>query len=153
MIQSFDRGLRMGMTCAGEVADEFLLLVSMLITGSPAAKYSALSWAMFSNWALRSGWAPMDFFLRALRWPRPCFRNSLRTVRRLAGVPISRNRRLISQRDRLVHNTPSRIGSPAVNSASSARKLTNSWGCCSIAGFRPPPFFSDPLRCWVIGQV
>ena len=71
---------------------------------------------------------------------------SLRTACRLAGVPSSPNRRLISRRDRLVHNIPSRIGSPAVNSASSCRKWSSSGGCRSIAAWRPAPFFSDAAR-------
>ena len=38
-------------------------------------------------------------------------------VRRLAGVPIAISRRDNSRNDRLVQSTPSRMGSPAVNSA------------------------------------
>ena len=38
---------------------------------------------MFSNWALRSGWRPIDFFFRAVRRPSLSFRNPRRIVRRL----------------------------------------------------------------------
>lgn len=82
---------------------------------------------------------------RAFRWPKPCFLNSLRTVCRLAEVPISAKWRLISRRDRLVHNTPSRIGSPAVNSACSLRKFSSNNGFCSLAHLRPAPFFLTRL--------
>ena len=75
---------------------------------------------------------------------------SLRTVCRLAGAPSSASRRLISLRDRLVHNTPSRIGSPAVNSVRICRKRSSSCGCRSIAAFRPPPFFSDPAQSGIV---
>jgi hypothetical protein len=66
-------------------------------------------------------------------------------VRRLAGVPISISRRDSSRSDRFVQSTPSRIGSPAVNSASNCRKLSSSEGRVAVSGGRPPLFFG-PVR-------
>src|SRR5215204_4041421 len=65
----------------------------MLTTGSPASRYSRLSRATFSNWALRSGWRrPIVRDFCALRFTYPCpFSNRL-TARLPAGVPRSARR-------------------------------------------------------------
>ena len=110
-------------------------------TGSPAAWYSCRRRAMFSNWALRSGWCPMVFFFRAVRRPSFSWRSNRRSVRRLAGVPSSASRRDSSRSDKFVHNTPWRIGSPAVNSSSSRCRLAIRGGHVSVNGRRPPLFF------------
>src|SRR5215475_7285440 len=115
--------------------------VSIEITASPDASYSRRRRAMFSNWALRSGWWPIVFFLRAVRWPSFSFLSSRRIVRRLAGVPSANNRRDNSRSDRLVHSTPSRIGSPAVNSSNSWRRFASRGGCATARCRRPPLFF------------
>ena len=39
-----------------------------------------------------------------------------------------------SRSDKFVHNTPTRIGSPAVNSSSSCRRLASSWGQVAVRG-------------------
>ena len=52
------------------------------------------------------------FLFRAVQRPTLSCRNT----RRLAGVFMSINRRCNSRSDRFVHNTPTRIGPPAVNS-------------------------------------
>src|SRR5215813_2590943 len=115
--------------------------VSIEITASPVASYSRRRCAMFSNCALRSGWWPMVFFFRAVRQPICSFRSSRRMVRRLAGVPIATRRRDNSRNDRLVHSTPSRIGSPAVNSCNKWRRFSSKAGWATARGGRPPLFF------------
>src|SRR6266852_1632993 len=126
----------------------------MLITGSPAAWYSCRNRAMFSNCALRSGWCPIVFFFRAVRRPNFSFRSKRRMVRRLAGVPIATNRRNNSRSDKFVHNTPARMGSPAVNSPSSCRKLASRDGQMVVRARRPPLFFgSDPLPDLRVGPT
>src|SRR6266851_764594 len=112
----------------------------MEITASPAASYSRRRRAMFSNWALRSGWWPIVFFLRAVRWPSLRFLSRRRIVRRLAGVPSANSRRDNSRNDRFVHSTPARIGSPAVNSCNSWRRWASRDGCATARGGRPPLF-------------
>ena len=72
--------------------------------------------ARYFAWALRSGWCPIDFFFAARASAQSRFLNARRIVRRLAGVPSANSRRDSSPSDRLVHSTPARIGSPAVNS-------------------------------------
>src|SRR5215475_2302407 len=114
--------------------------VSIEITASPATAYSRRRRAMFSNWALRSGWWPIVFFLRAVRWPSLSFLSRRRIVRRLAGVPSANSRRDHSRNDKFVHSTPSRIGSPAVNSCNKWRRFASRVGCATARGGRPPPF-------------
>lgn len=46
---------------------------------------------------------------------------------------------------KFMHRTPCRIGSPAVNSASSAQKFSSSVATLSINCLRPPPFFEPGL--------
>src|SRR5712691_3241799 len=111
------------------------------MTASPAASYSPRRRVMFSNCALRSGWCPIVFFFRAVRRPILSFLISRRIVRRLAGVPSANRRRDNSRSDRFVHSTPSRIGSPAVNSCNRRRRFASRVGCATICGGRPPPFF------------
>src|SRR5215813_3662135 len=122
--------------------------VSIEITASPDASYSRRRYAMFSNWALRSGWCPIVFFFRAVRWPSLSFLSSRRIVRRLAGVPSANSRRDNSRNDRLVHNTPSRIGSPAVYSCNRCRRFASRVGWATARGGRPPPFcgYDPPPR-------
>ncbi len=63
----------------------------------------------------------------------------------LAGVPNPINRRDSSRNDKLVHKTPTRIGSPAVNSCNSCRRLASSCGRESVNDLRPPLFFVSAL--------
>src|SRR3990172_6938457 len=51
----------------------------------------------------------MVFFFRAVRRPKPSWRNRRRMVRRPAGVPIALSRRDNSRNDKLVHNIPAPI--------------------------------------------
>src|SRR5712691_7428428 len=112
------------------------------MTASPAASYSPRRRVMFSNCALRSGWCPIVFFFRAVRRPSLSFLNARRIVRRLAGVPSANSRRDSSRSDRLVHSTPARIGSPAVNSCNSyGGSLPGSAAQLFAAGALP--LFSD----------
>src|SRR4029453_7990835 len=105
---------------------------------------------MFSNCALRSGWCPIVFFLRAVRRPTLSFLSNRRIVRRLAGGPNANRRLDTSRTDKVVHSTPSRIGSPAVNSCNKAPRFASRVGCATTRGGRPP-FFSDapsrPILC------
>ena len=45
----------------------------------------------------------------------------------------------------LIHSTPTRIGSPAVNSSSNLRKFVSTSGLLNIRHFLPPPFFGFDL--------
>lgn len=143
----------MGMPFAGKVTDQLLLFRVNADNRIACGKVFRFEASNVFELGITVRMCPIDFFLRAFLWPSPCFFNNLRTVCRLAGVPVSFSRRLISQRDRLVHKTPSRIGSPAVNSARIARKLSSSWVFWSIAVFRPPPFFSAPIRWHFVSQI
>ena len=59
-------------------------LVSMLMTGRPAFKYSFFKRAMFSNWALRFGLrGPIVFFFNAFRLRYLCLRSNWETTCRL----------------------------------------------------------------------
>src|SRR3954447_7065684 len=117
-------------------------LVSMLSTGRPALRYFFLRRAMFSNWALRFGSrGPIVFFFNAFRRRYRCLRSSCETTCRLAGVPNSPSLSAICRRDRFVHFTSARIGSPAVWSWRTFRKFSSRAGEASINRLRPPPFF------------
>src|SRR5512135_222565 len=60
----------------------------MLTTGSPAARYSRFSRAMFSNWALRSGWrGPVVFVLEGLPPAIPMLAEQLRDDVATDGCP------------------------------------------------------------------
>ena len=67
MLERLHLRLRVGLAFAGKVADQLLFLRVDAVHGLTLARYTALSLAIFSNWALRSGCAPIDFFLHALR--------------------------------------------------------------------------------------
>src|ERR1700678_1233769 len=116
--------------------------VSMLMTGKPAFKYCFLRRAIFLNWALRFGWrGPIVFFFRAFRLRYPFLRSNWETTCRLAGVPNLSSRREICSRDRFVHFTSARIGSPAVWSSSTLKKFASRSADISTSFLRPPPFF------------
>ena len=68
------------------------------------------------------------------------------------ACPAPTSRRDSSRSDRFVHSTPSRIGSPAVNSCSSCRRLASRDGQVAVSGRRPPPF-SDPVGGRVLGRL
>src|SRR5262249_29564525 len=93
---------------------------------------------MFANCALRWAWWPIVFCLRAVRRPACSFLSSRRIVRRLAGVPSANSRLDNSRSDKFVHSTPSRLGSPAVNSCNKARRFASRAGCAPTHGGRPP---------------
>src|SRR4029434_3374219 len=84
---------------------------------------------------------PSVCVLRAVRRPTLSFLSNRRIVRRLAGVPSANSRRDNSRSDKFVHSTPSRIGSPAVNSCNRVRRFASRVGCPATRGGRPPPFF------------
>src|SRR5271157_3057492 len=114
----------------------------MLMTGRPAFKYSFFNRAMFSNWALRFGLrGPIVFFFNAFRLRYLCLRSNWETTCRLAEVPNSVTRRAISPRDRFVHFTSARIGSPAVWSSRTFKKFSSRAAETSINFLRPPLFF------------
>src|SRR5271157_4107993 len=114
----------------------------MLRTGRPAFKYSFFKRAMFSNWALRFGLrGPIVFFFNAFRLRYLCLRSNWETTCRLAGVPNSVTRRAISPRDKFVHFTSARIGSPAVWSSRTFKKFSSRVAEISINFLRPPLFF------------
>src|SRR5208282_950328 len=118
----------------------------MLMTGRPAFKYCFLRRAIFLNWALRFGLrGPIVFFFRAFRLRYPFLRSNWETTCRLAGVPNSPSRREICPRDKFVHFTSARIGSPAVWSSSTLKKFTSRAANISISFLRPP-LFSDTTR-------
>src|SRR5215471_13783565 len=56
----------------------------------------------------------------------------------MAGVPNANSRLDNSRSDKFVHSTPSRIGSPAVNSCNKARRFASRAGCATTHGGRPP---------------
>ena len=119
----------------------------MLMTGRPAFRYSFLRRAMFSNWALRSGLrGPIVFFFNAFRLRYPCLRSNWDTTCRLTGVPNAVIRSAICRRDKFVHFTSARIGSPAVWSWSTFKKFSSRAALISINRLRPPLFFG-PDRC------
>src|SRR5271168_4158229 len=104
-------------------------LVSMLMTGRPAFKYCFLRRLIFLNWALRFGLrGPIVFFFNAFRLRYPFLRSNWDTTCRLTGVPNSVTRRAICRRDKFVHFTSARIGSPAVWSWSTFKKFSSSLG-------------------------
>ena len=111
------------------------------MTGRPASKYCCLSWAIFSNWALRSACCPIVRFFCGLRRRYPCSHSRLDTTFFPAGVPNVFSRREICRRERFVHLTSARIGSPAVWSRSTSRKFSTNCGHVSVSGLRPPLFF------------
>src|SRR5271157_5882999 len=114
----------------------------MLMTGRPASKYSFFKRAMFSNWALRFGLrGPIVFFFNAFRLRYPCLRSNWDATCRLAGVPNAVSRSAISRRDKFVHFTSARIGSPAVWSSSTLKKFSSRAALISINFLRPPLFF------------
>src|SRR5271157_4299140 len=114
----------------------------MLMTGSPALRYSLFKRAMFSNWALRLGLrGPIVFFFNAFLLRYLCLRSNWDTTSRLTGVPNAVTRSAISFRDKFVHFTSARIGSPAVWSRSTLKKFGSRAASTSISFFRPPPFF------------
>src|SRR4051812_33322118 len=114
----------------------------MLRTGRPSFKYCFFRRAMFSNWALRFGLrGPMVFFFRAFRLRYPFLRSNWETTGRPAGVPDFSSRREICPRDKFVHLTSPRIGSPAVWSSSTFKKFASSSADISTSFLRPPPFF------------
>src|ERR1700719_21858 len=114
----------------------------MLMTGRPAFKYCFLRRVIFLNWALRFGLrGPIVFFFKAFRLRYPFLRNSWETTCRLAGVPNLPSRRAICPRDKFVHFTSPRIGSPAVWSSRTFRKFASSSADISTNLLRPPPFF------------
>ena len=118
----------------------------MLMTGRPAFKYSFFKRAMFSNWALRFGLrGPIVFFFNAFRLRYLCLRSNWETTCRLTGVPNSVTRLAISPRDRFVHFTSARIGSPAVWSSRTFKKFSSRAAETSINFLRPPPFFRTRL--------
>jgi len=121
--------------------------VSMLITGSPLARYPALSLAMFSNWALRSGCAPIDFFLACLALTQAVlFEQLAHHVAAGRRARISARRRLISRRDKLVHSTPCRIGSPAAELGQATCKNSHrAWQRCRLAACVHRLFFEPGL--------
>src|SRR3954449_9455824 len=126
-------------------------LVSMLSTGRPALRYFFLRRAMFSNWALRFGSrGPIVFFFNAFRRRYRCLRSNCETTCRLAEVPNSPSLSAICRRDRFVHFTSARIGSPAVWSWRTFRKFSSRAGETSISRLRPPPFLSDTSRIQVV---
>src|ERR1700689_4218866 len=116
----------------------------MLMTGRPAFKYRFLRRAIFSNWALRLGWRrPIVFFFRAFRFRYWWFRSHWETTCRQAGVPNLSSRREICPRDKFVHFTSARIGSPAVWSSRTFKKLASRPADISTSFLRPPPFFGQ----------
>ena len=101
---------------------------------------------MFSNWALRFGLqGPIVFFFNAFRLRYLCLRSNWETTCRLTGVPNSVTRLAISPRDRFVHFTSARIGSPAVWSSRTFKKFS-SRAATWIDFFASTPFFSDTAR-------
>src|SRR5277367_3584149 len=114
----------------------------MLMTGRPAFKYCFLRRVIFLNWAFRFGLrGPIVFFFKAFRLRYPFLRSNWETTCRLAGVPNFSSRREICPRDKLVHFTSARIGSPAVWSSSTLKKFASRAADISISFLRPPPFF------------
>src|SRR5208337_2299101 len=68
---------------------------------------------------------PIVFFFRAFRLRYPFLRSNWETTCRLAGVPNLSSRREICPRDKFVHFTSARIGSPAVWSSSTLKKFAS----------------------------
>src|SRR5216683_3307193 len=118
----------------------------MLMTGRQAFKYCFLRRVIFLNWALRLGLrGPIVFFFNAFRLRYLFLRSNWETTCRLAGVPNSPSRREICPRDKFVHFTSARIGSPAVWSSSTFKKFASRAADISINLLRPPLFFGhDP---------
>src|SRR5664279_5760094 len=114
----------------------------MLMTANPTFKYCFLRRAIFLNWALRFGLrGPIVFFFKAFRLRYPFLRNNLETTCRQAGVPNLPSRCEICPRDRFVHFTSPRLGSPAVWSSSTFKKFASRAADSSINFLRPPLFF------------
>jgi hypothetical protein len=145
MVEHLDRHLRQGMTVTGKMADQCFFLGVDAHHGIPRRLILGLEFGDVPKRRISIRMRAQRLFLAHLARSSTVFFRSLRTVDRLAGVPIAFRRRRISRRDRFVHNTPSRIGSPAVNSARSAWKLSSSRGHCAKALVRPPPFFRTRL--------
>ena len=94
------------------------------------------------NWALRFGLrGPIVFFFKAFRLRYPFLRSNWETTCRLAGVPNLPSRRAICPRDKFVHFTSARIGSPAVWSSNTFKKFSSRAADISISFLRPPLFF------------
>lgn len=113
MIQSVDRHLYVGVTIAGEIAQQFFLFGIDAEHGIACAQIRVFEPGNVFELgiAVRVG-AQRLFLARFTPRPNLCFFNSLRTVFGLTGVVFSPKRRLISPHDRFVHKTLSRTCAP-----------------------------------------
>src|SRR5208337_3382057 len=146
VVVGLDGFLGVDLAVTVEIASNSFFFVSMLMTGRPAFKYCFLRRAIFLNWALRFGLrGPIVFFFRAFRLRYPFLRSNWETTCRLAGVPNLSSRREICPRDKFVHFTSARIGSPAVWSSSTLKKFASRAADISLSFLRPAPFFRTRL--------
>jgi hypothetical protein len=83
----------------------------------------------------------LDVFFNAFRLRYPCLRSNWDTTWRLTGVLKTVIRRAICLRDKFVHFTSVRIGSPAVWSSRTFKKFASRATLISIAFLHPPLFF------------
>jgi len=117
-----------------------VVLVSMRITGRPAARSARLGRARLSNGASRSGWRrPIVRFVGAVRLRSRCSRRRGETTWRPTGVANSVTRAASRRGARFVARTSSRLGSPAVWSSSTVRAWAAIAGSVTINRVRRPP--------------
>ena len=113
-------------------------LASTLITGSPAARCSLASPAMYRNWASRSG-CRLPSVTLALAWvENPCSRSSRQAVCGLHACPCARSSPARCAALLVVHSSGD-SGSPRLESSTRASSAGNRPGSVSASFLRPAP--------------